>query len=163
MPVNATQRKTISDLIKGVMDFEDETKTNFNFATVTVGGSATIDNIGIPVIWVNANSQFEVYVAQDIAAAISTGGSPLPDGSVIGLLVGDNFGVGFNKADVDLSEGDVERTILYRGDVTVVDDGYGITWGSAAAPAQAAFLAQLQEQRITTIDSATAVTPTYVS
>lgn len=160
MPLNATQRGYITDLVAGLANYEDDTKTNFHTETVTVGGTATIGYIGIPVIWVNGNSQFEVYVAQNIATAISTGGSPLPDGSVIGLLVGNNFGYGFNKADVDLSAGDVSATILYRGDATILNEG--IVWGAAAAPAQAAFLAQLEAQRITTIAAGEAVTPAHV-
>jgi len=159
MPINATERPVLSDLIKGVMDFEEMTKTNFNFESVTVGGTATIGNIGIPVIWVNGNSQFEVFIAQDIAAAVTAGNSPLPDGSVVGILVGDNFGAGFNKSDVDLSAGDVSRTILYRGDVTI--SNAGMVWGTANAANQALFLDAMQDQRITTIASATVVTPTY--
>lgn len=160
MPVNATQRAYITDLVAGLSNYEDDTKTNFHTATVTVGGTATIPCIGVPVIWVNGNTQFEVYVAQNIATAISTGGSPLPDGSVLGVLVGNNFGYGFNKADVDLSAGDAEMTILYRGDATIIDNG--MVWGSANAGAQTAFLAQLEAQRITTIANATEVDPTYV-
>ena len=158
MPVNATGRKIQSDLIKGVMSFEGDTKTNFNYDTVTVGGTGSIDNIGIPVIFVDGNTRFEVYVAQNIATAISTGNSPLPDGSVIGLLVGSAAGLGNNAADTDISS-DISMTILYRGDATIVDAG--IDWGSAGSPAQVLFLAQLEAQRITTIENATVVTPTY--
>lgn len=159
MPTNATQRAYLSDLIAGTSTYEDDTKTNFHYASVNTGGTATIPCIGVPLIWVNANSQFEVYVAQDIAAAITAGGSPLPDGSVVAVMVGNNFGLGFNKADIDLSAGDVNTTVLYRGDATIKNDG--MVWGTAAAPAQAAFLAQLEAQRITTIASATEVTPSY--
>lgn len=161
MTVVATQRAILSDLIKGVMAFEEDTKTNFNFESVTVGGSTTIGCIGIPVIWVDGNTQFEVYVAQDIPTAIATGGSPLPDGSVIGLLVGSKEGKGFNRADIDLSTGDETMTILYRGDATIVNEG--IVWGGAGAPAQTAFLEQLEKQRITTIANAEVVTPSYTA
>lgn len=160
MPVNATQRKVISDLVKGVMSYEEDTKTNFNYDSVIVGGTLTIGSIGVPVIWVNGNSRFEVFIAQDIAAAITTGGSPLASGAVIGLLVGDQFGSGFNKADIDLSAGDTTMTILYRGDATVVD--VGIDWGTAASPAQVLFRDQLEAQRVTFNDNATVVNPTYL-
>jgi len=159
MPTNATQRAYLSDLLAGTSTYEDDTKTNFHYASVNVGGSTTIGQIGIPVIWVNGNTQFEVYVAQSIATAISTGGSPLPDGSVIGIVVGDNFGLGYNKADINLASGDVNMTVLYRGDATILNGG--MVWGSADATAQGLFLAQLQKQRITTIASATTVTPSY--
>ena len=161
MPVNATERKYLSELIKGVSTFDDDNATNFHYQGATVGGSATIDNIGTPVIWNNSASRFEVYVAQNISTAISTGGSPLKDGSVIGVVVGDAFGVGFNKKDTDLSEGDVTLTLLYRGDASVISEGF--EWGSANAGAQEAFLAQLEAQRITTVTNATVVTPSFTS
>jgi hypothetical protein len=161
MPVNATGRKYLTDLLKGVSTFHDDTHIRFNYATVTLGGTATdVDPIGTPVIWVDANSQFEIYVAQDIAATITTGGSPLPDGSVIALTVGDEFGVGFNKHDLDLND-DPDATVLFRGDAGVVDEG--IEWGTADATAQAAFWAQLEKQRITRVANAEVVTPAYTS
>jgi hypothetical protein len=161
MPVNATGRKYLTDLLKGVSTFHEDTAIRFNYATVTLGGAATdVDPIGTPVIWVDGNSQFEVYVAQDIDAAITTGGSPLPDGSVIALTVGDEFGVGFNKHDLDLTT-DPLATVLFRGDAGIVNEG--IEWGLAAAPAQALFLAQLENQRITTVPNGEVVTPAYTS
>jgi len=159
MPINATQRPTYSDLVKGVMSFEEDTKTNFNFETVTVGGTATIGSIGVPVVWNTTNGRFEVYVAQTFGTSPAVGPSSLPDGAIAGILVGDKFGYGFNKADINLADGDVPMTILYRGDATITNDG--MAWGSAAAPKQAAFLTQMQAQRITTIDTATVVTPSY--
>ncbi len=161
MPVNSTGRKYLTDFLKGVSTFHEDTATRFNFDTVDVGGTLTVDNIGVPMIWVNGNSQFEVFIAQDIATAIATGGSPLKDGSVIGFTVGQAAGVGFNKADTDLSVADTQMTLLYRGDASVVNDG--IEWGTAAAPAQALFLAQMEAQRVTTIDNAEVVTPAYTS
>lgn len=160
MPVVATERKFLSDLIKGVSSYEDETKTNFHYASVTVGGSATVDCIGTPVVWVTANGRFEPYVAQTIATVAGTD-SPLKGGAKVALLVGDYNGMGFNKADVDLSAGDATMTVLHRGDVTVVNEGIEWDAGSNAA-VQAAFLAELEAQRITTIDNATVVTPSYL-
>lgn len=160
MPVNATARKFLTDLLKATDTFSEETAVRFNFDTITVEGTGTIAPIGTPVIWDNASGKFEVYVAQVIATVITTGGSPLKDGSVIGLLVGDAFGVGFNKADLDLT-GDATATVLYRGDAAILNEG--IEWGSVSAPNQALFLAQLEAQRITTISNATVVTPVYTS
>ena len=159
MPINSTGRKIISDLIKGVMTYEEDTATNFNYETIAVGGGAgNIEPIGIPVIWDNADTRFEVFVAQDIPTVKGTGGSPLPGGSVIALLVGDALGKGNNQADIDISS-DVKATALYRGDATIVNEG--IDWGAASAPQQAAFLAELELNRITTIANAEVVTPTY--
>lgn len=160
MPINATQRGFISNLVAGVSSYEEDTKTNFNLETILVGGTAAIGAIGIPVIY-NADTEvFNVYVAQSIAGAITAGGSPLPDGSVIGVLVGDRFGFGFDKQDVTLTADGVPMTVLYRGDATILNSG--MVWGTADAAAQAAFLAQLEQQRITTIETATEVTPTYL-
>lgn len=215
MPVNATQRTILSDLVKGVMSFEEDTKTNFNTVSVDVKGSGAVGCIGIPVKWDGANSAFYVFAAPaDWAAttayavgdvvkpttrdgneyvctvAGTSGGaeptwvtteggetvdntatftarkaysqdlsSPLPNKASVALLVGDEFGAGFNKADVTLSATAITMTALYRGDATIVNDG--ITWGSVAAADQAEFLAALEDQRITTIDSATSVTPSY--
>lgn len=159
MPVTSTARPILSDYLKGCSDYASNNKVRFNFATVDVGGTGSVGNIGIPLIWVNANTQFEVYVAQNISTAISTGGSPLPDGSVIAVAVGDYMGVGENYEDTDLTTADAKMTVLFRGDATGVESGF--VWGSADATAQAAFKAQLEAQRITTIDNATVVAPTY--
>lgn len=161
MPVNAEGRKYLTELLAGEMSYSDDTATNFSYASIPVGGSTSVDNIGVPMIWVDGNSQFEVYIAQDIAAAITAGNSPLPDGSVIAVTVGDAYGKGLNKADTDLTVADTTMTALYRGDATLLESG--IEWGSAAAPAQALFLAQLEEQRITLAAEAAVVTPAYTS
>ena len=129
MPVNATGRKYLSDLMKATDTFAEETAVRFNFDTVLVGGSGTIDNVGIPLIWNNVASRFEVYVAQVIATVIATGGSPLKDGSVICVSVGSKFGVGFNKADTDLTA-DVNMTALYRGDAVAAI--VGVVWSKVS-------------------------------
>ena len=159
MPVTSTSRKKLSDLLKGEDTFAMDNAVDFNYATVDVGGTGEVDNIGVALIWVNANLQFEVYVAQDIATAIATGGSPLKDGSVVCLSVGSFQGKGENYEDTDLAEADAKMTVLYRGDAAVVNEG--IIWNGAAAPAQAAFLTQLESQRITTVEQASDAAVTY--
>lgn len=160
MPVNAVGRKYLTDLVKGLDSFHEDTFIRYNYATVTLDGTGEIDPIGTPFIWNDTTTEWEVYVAQDIAAAITAGGSPLPDGSVIALTVGDEFGAGFNKHDLDLTTSPV-ATVLFRGPAGIVDAG--IEWGAAAAPAQEAFLAQLEVQHITTIENAEVVEPAYTS
>tara|TARA_R110002020_G_scaffold237085_5_gene449374 strand:- start:2398 stop:2901 length:504 start_codon:yes stop_codon:yes gene_type:complete len=164
MPVNAEGRKYLTELLAGYSSYSDDTATNFNFDSVTVGHATpalTVDNIGTPLIYVNANSRFEIYVAQDIAAAISTGNSPLPDGSVICLSVGSALGLGLNKKATDIGTADTLLTALYRGDASVLDSG--IDWGTANQAAQDAFWAQLEAQRITVAAEATEVEPAYTS
>ena len=159
MSVTSTARPILSDYLKGCSDYASNNAVRFNFATVDVGGTGTVGNIGIPLVWVDGNSQFEVYVAQNIATAISTGGSPLPDGSVIAVAVGDYMGVGEDYENTDLTAADAKMTVLFRGDASGVDSGF--VWGSANGTAQTAFKAQLEAQRITTIANAAVVAPTY--
>lgn len=159
MPVNSTGRKYLTDLLKGRDSFNTDNAVRYEFDTQVVTGAGAVDNIGIPVIWNDGSGYFEPYVAQDIAAAISTGGSPLADGSVIALTVGSAFGLGHNKEDTDISVADTEMTLLFRGPSAVVNEG--VVWGAAAAPAQALFVAQLEAQGITFIDNAEVVSPTY--
>lgn len=160
MPVTSTSRKKLSDLLKAEDTFATNNAVDFNYATVDVGGTGTVDNIGVALIWNNTNTQFEKYVAQDIAAAITTGGSPLKEGSVVALSVGSYQGKGENYEDTDLAEADAKMTVLYRGDAAVVNEG--IIWNGAASGAQTAFLAQLEKQRITTVAQATDAAATYL-
>ena len=161
MPVNSTSRVFLSDLLKGEDTFGDDNAVRYGVSSQVVTGAGAVDNIGLPVIWDNANSYFVPYVAQDVAAVIATGGSPLPDGSVIGVTVGSALGKGFNASDTDISVADTQMSILYRGPAALVDSG--IVWGAASAPNQVLFRAQLEVQQLAFITNATAVTPTYNS
>ena len=134
---------------------------DFNYATVDVGASGTVDNIGVALIWNDTTSEFEPYVAQTIATVISTGGSPLKDGSVVALSVGNYQGKGFNDEDTDLGGTAPKMTVLYRGDAAVLEEG--IIWNGADAGAQAAFLAQLEAQRITTTKQAADAAASYLA
>jgi len=160
MPDISVSRKLLSSLLVAEDSYSNENAVDNSFATVDVGGTGTVDNIGVALIWVNANSRFEKYVAQDIAAAITTGNSPLKDGSVIALSVGEYQGKGLNYEDTNLADADAKMTVLYRGDANILTDG--IIWNGADATAQGLFLAQLEKQRITTSAKATVVTPTYL-
>lgn len=63
MPVNATARKFLTDLLKAVDTFHEETAVRFNYETVGVEGTGSIDNIGIPLIWDESLTAFKVFVA----------------------------------------------------------------------------------------------------
>lgn len=63
MPVNATGRKHFSELVTGESSYDDDTFTNFKYATVNVEGSTTIDNIGTPLKWSDTDSAFLVLAA----------------------------------------------------------------------------------------------------
>jgi hypothetical protein len=161
MPVVSTSRKLESELLAGVDTFAYENAVDFNFQTVAVGGTGKVDNIGVALIWVDGNSRFEPYVAQNIATAISTGGSPLKDGSVVAVSVGNYQGKGFNDEDTDLAVAGSKMTVLYRGDAAILNEG--VIWNGAAAPAQALFLAQLEAQRITTTNQAADAAASYLA
>ncbi len=162
MPVVSTSRKLESELLAGVDTFAYENAVDFNFQTVAVGGTGKVDNIGVALIYVAGNSRFEPYVAQgDIAAAITAGGSPLKDGSVVAVSVGNYQGKGFNDEDTDLAVAGSKMTVLYRGDAAILNEG--VIWNGADAAAQAAFLAQLEAQRITTTNQAADAAASYLA
>jgi hypothetical protein len=161
MPITSTARPILSDVLKGYSDFGKDNAIRYNFDTVAIEAGVDIGNIGIPLIWDNASSKFEVYVAQVIATVIATGGSPLENGSVVALAVGNSQGLGMNKADTDGTDPDAAQTVLFRGEAAIVDAG--MVWGATAAPAQALFLAELALHGITTIANAEVVSPTYTS
>lgn len=158
MPVNSTGRKYLTDLVKGVDSFSEDSAVRFSYETVAVGGTGEVDNIGIPLVWVNANSRFEVYVAQDISAVT---GSPLPEGFPIAISVGDKFGVGRNRADTNLATSGQQMTVLYAGPAAITNEG--IVWGSATSGDQDEFRDQLEKQRMRIVANATTVTPAYTS
>jgi len=161
MPTVSTSRKLLSELIAAEDSFAMDNAVDFNYATVDVGASGTVDNIGVAMIWNNSTSEFEPYVAQVIATVISTGGSPLKDGSVVALSVGNYQGKGFNDEDTDLGGTAPKMTVLYRGDAAVLEEG--IIWNGADAGAQTAFLAQLEAQRITTTKQAADAAASYLA
>lgn len=63
MPVNATARKFLTDLLKATDNFAEDTAVRFNFETVGVEGTGSIDNIGIPLLWDEALAAFAVFAA----------------------------------------------------------------------------------------------------
>jgi hypothetical protein len=161
MPTVSTSRKLLTALITAEDSFAMDNAIDFNYATVDVGASGSVDNIGVAMIWNNSTTEFEPYVAQVIATVISTGGSPLKDGSVIALSVGNYQGKGFNDEDTDLGGTTPKMTVLYRGDAAVLEEG--IIWNGASAGLQTAFLVQLEAQHITTTELAADAAASYLA
>lgn len=159
MPLLETSRKQQSELIAALSKIGHEGAINYHYARVTVKGTDLIEPIGIPVIWNNTISAYEVYVAQDIAAVAGT--PSLPNGAPIALVVGAAEYVGSNKADVQLVVGGVELNVLFRGEGAVKEAG--ITWGAAAAPAQAAFRLQLEKQNLAVVANSTVAIPAFTA
>ena len=155
MPLLFTERKSYTDVVKGVSKFENEAGVDYHFARADCEGSTAIEPIGVPMVWVAASSAFEVYVAQ----AIPTVDSSLPDGSVVAIVVGQKEGKGVNKADVTLDGTSQDLTVLYRGQAAVLNEG--ITWGAVSAPNQALFVTALEKQGVTVISAATVAAPSF--
>jgi hypothetical protein len=73
MPVNATARKFLTDLVKAVDNFAEDTAVRFNFETVGVEGSGDVDNIGIPLLWDETAAAFlELAAPADWTASVVT-------------------------------------------------------------------------------------------
>lgn len=221
MPVNATGRNYITDLLKGKEQFSEDAATRYHFETVGVEGSGAItnSNIGLPLIWDEtavafvrftanaARADSTAYSVGDIVRPVTRDGneyvcqtagtsagsaptfittagaettdgavtwvarkayavdgastSPLKNKSRICVTVGSEFGVGFNKNDRVLSATPMNFTVIYRGQATLINEGF--LWGTVAAEDQAEFLSALEDLNITTIDNATVVTPTFTS
>ena len=87
--------------------------------------------------------------------------SPLPDGTVFCITVGQKEGIGFNKEDVTLSGTAVEMTVLFRGEAGVVDGG--LVWDSGVLAANQTEIKRAFEMNdIMVITAATDVVPSLL-
>lgn len=156
---NSTKRRQLSELLAGYDNFQDTSGVNFHFATVDVEGTLAINPIGTPLVWDNTASSFAVYIAQDFSALTT---SPLPDKTPICITVGDNRGVGFNDADVQLqATTPVKMTVLFRGDASIMEAG--LDWNAGTnSTNQGLFKAKLEQQKIAITETATDVTPSFI-
>lgn len=152
----AANRKTMGELVAriGTKDASDFGTVNCILADVK--GSTTIAPMGVPLVWVSANSAYEPYIAQAIP---TTGG--VPDQSPVCVVIGDSAYVGSNKADVTLTSTAQKLSVLYRGDASIKESG--IVWsGSSSAPNKAAFRVALEKQGISIQDSATSAATSII-
>ena len=156
----AEQRKILSEVVTSIsMEAEDQ-GININYDTVTVeGADVAVEPMGIPVVWSAAADNFVVFVAQDLDAA-DADGSPLPAGKKVALVVGDERGVGFNTEDKTLVAAGTDLSAVFNGSAGILNSG--ITWGAAAAPAQAAFLKELEIQGLTIVAEAPVAVTSYL-
>lgn len=155
---NSTTRTQFSELVKGVTKFGTDSGINYNYASVDVKGSGDTDNIGIPLVWNNTSTAFEIYDAQDISAVT---GSPLPGGHPICILVGEAGKLGLNDKDTTLSATATEMPVLFRGPAAVVKEGF--EWASTTTTNQNEFYTQLEIQGIAVTESGTTVVPSYIA
>lgn len=161
-----TYRKFISDY---VLEDNSTATARQSFATVTLkGADEVIDPVGLPVIWDDTDS-FVFYKEASSIAALTTE-SDLPDGSVVGIVVGAQEGFGHNEKDVTVPAAGVKVTIMYRDGVVADNIDFSITQvdGSVdAAPAltakQAAFKTQLEKQDVVVKGLVTSADPSYTT
>ena len=64
MPVVATGRKHVSELVKGINAFRDDTGLNYNYASVSAEGAAAVDPIGTLLKWNDTDSAFKPLEAE---------------------------------------------------------------------------------------------------
>lgn len=140
-----------------------------SFATVTLkGGDEVVDPIGLPVIWDDTDAWEFFKEASDIASLATE--SDLPDGSVVGIVVGDVNGFGHNSENVTVTAAGVKVTIMYRKgtvldniDFNLTDVEGGVDAAPALAATQAEFKTQLEKQDIVVKGVASAADPAFTA
>ncbi len=186
MPVNDAQRKYFTDVVKGFNGFNNSNAMQYNFATIaltdaTNNGAGTVatpsvEPIGIAVVWNTASTEWVIYNDLDLIAGASAD-SNLPDGSPIAVVVGNEFGIGFNPENITVDADGENMTVFFRGAnnagiVKNPDEATPATYQSIDFVAGGvttsvaninAFYAQLEKQGIMVIDNAEVVTPTFTS
>lgn len=159
-----TTRKYVSDYV--LEDFFSATAVP-SFATVTLkGADQVIDPIGFPVIWDDTDA-WEFYKEASSISTLTTE-SDLPDGSVVGIVVGAVEGFGHNERDVTVPAAGVKVTIMYREGVIADNIDFSLTevdgsvdGAPALAAKQAAFKKQLEKQDIVVKNVADSADPSY--
>lgn len=153
-----TYRKRLSEVVAAKTNDLDETGFEWKTGAVpVVAGSATVEEpMGIPVVFNGTN--FERYVAQDIAAATAYTAA---DGASykVAIIVGDHQGVGYNHEDVTLNVTATTLTALHSGDAAVLYSG--VDFGAAVAGDIAEFKAAMASQGVRIAAEAATVDPTY--
>ena len=160
MGIEFTSRRQVSEVLKVVTPFQHDYGINYSFARVMAQGTLTIDPIGTILIYNGTSTDWEVFVAQDIATeqAKSQAANELPDQAILCVTVGTAEGVGKNVADVTLDTNDQEFTVLFRGPAAI--SALGID-ANGSVILDEAFL-QLEKQGIAIVDDATSADPSFV-
>lgn len=160
MGIVSTSRRQISELLKVVTPFQHDYGINYSFGRVMAQGTLTINPIGTVLIYNGTSSDWEVFVAQDIATEQlkSQAANELPDNAILCVTVGTYEGVGKNVADVTLDGTDQEFTVLFRGPAAIssleIDANGSVILDEAYL--------QLEKQGIAIVASATAADPSFV-
>lgn len=161
MPLLATSRPQLSDLLLGTSQLEKDSGVNYHFARVTVyaASNTTVSPLGTPIVWNATNSRFEILANGD---TIPTAATTLPNSAKIGIAVGSQEGVGFNKADVVVGTGGTVLHVLFRGPAAISADGI-VYPASVLAATQTVFEKQLEVQGIAVAEAAVNVVPSFIT
>lgn len=153
-----TYRKRLSEVIAAQDNLLAETGVEWQTGAIpVVAASATVEEpMGIPVVFNGTN--FERYLAQDIAAATAY---TAEDGASykVAIVVGDYQGIGYNHEDVTLNTTPITLTALHTGDAAVYYSG--VDFGAATAGDIAEFKAAMASQGVRAVKEAPTVDPTY--
>ena len=161
MPLVATSRPQLSDVLLGYSQIEKDSGVNYHFARVTVfaASDTVVTPLGTPIIWDATNDRFEILANAD---TIPTEATTLPNSAKVGLAVGSQEGVGFNKADVTIGAGGTILHVLFRGPAAVAADGI-VFPASVLTATQTVFKNQLEVQGIAVAAAATNVVPSFIT
>ena len=150
MPVIATERRVLSEVLAGRSQDEEKFGIEISTAAVPVRGpAAAIEVMGTPMIFIDASDTWLPYIDLVVAAAASDGGTLITQGGParVGILVGDARGVGFNTADVTLIPGTSQNLTLVYKDAIVIQEGINFH-EDASVGEIALFMTALQTQGI---------------
>lgn len=161
MPLLATSRPQLSDLLLGTSQLEKDSGVNYHFARVTVyaATNTTVSPLGTPIVWDATNDRFEILANGD---TIPTEATTLPNSAKIGIAVGSSEGVGFNKADVVVGAGGTILHVLFRGPAAISADGI-VYPASVLSATQTVFEKQLEVQGIAVAEAAANVVPSFIT
>lgn len=150
-------RKVIGDVVAAQNPLKRDTGVEWHTTTVGMVAAAPTDVelMGIPVIY--NGTDFEEYVAQDIASAteyVAENGLAFK----CAIVVGDEAGYGNNHEDHTLDVTPSNVTVLYSGDVAVL---YSQVFADKTTPEAVAFKAEMSRNRVIAAKEAPVVTSTY--
>lgn len=158
MPVVATTRKFLSDVLWDAADNDTYTKSWATVNVRTTSGSLSKSPLGIPVIWDNAISAFRPLADGD---TIPTTASTLPNNSPVAIVLGSATAIGDDKVDVTLTTTAQPLSVAFR-DVALVKEGIAYEV-SVLGPTKALFEAQLEKQSMVVRAKSTAITQSFVA
>ena len=149
----ASTTYAVGDVVKAT------TQNGLEYVCTVAGDSDATEPTDWPVI-AGVTVAETAGVSWTSRIAYTGGGSSLPNGASICVLVGQPGALGLNIQDTTLSATAVEMPVLYRGEAAVAKDGF--SWGSIATVDQAEFYKAFELAGIAVMESGTTVVSTFV-